>query len=60
MTIGGGAERTELRRYAQAIAMWTSRFDTRDIAEALNVPEAVAAGWVANFREQVRAAAEIA
>jgi transposase-like protein len=50
------AERIALKRYAQVIALWTSRFDTAEIAARLDVPEAIVARWVANFRDQMHAA----
>jgi hypothetical protein len=53
-TVAGGHRRAELKRYAQAIEMWGARFDSADIAEALRVPEATVARWIANFREQMR------
>lgn len=51
----GGAERAQLHRYADAIAMWCSRFDTQEIALELKLPEHQVARWVSNFREQMRA-----
>jgi hypothetical protein len=51
----GGNERSELKRYAEAIAMWNARFDTHEIAQQLRLPECTIARWVANFRDLVRA-----
>ncbi len=31
--------------------MWSRRFDTQSIAERLDIPEHLAARWVANFRD---------
>lgn len=38
--------------------MWLSRFDTAEIAAAVDLPECLVAAWVANFRDlTVKAAA---
>lgn len=55
MKIGGASDRTHLKAYAEAIALWCARFDTAEIAGRLGVPEAMVAMWVANFRDVVRA-----
>lgn len=46
-------ERAALNKYADVIAMWTSRFDTAEIAAKLELPESMVARWVANFRDQM-------
>jgi hypothetical protein len=51
---GGADERADLRRYADAIAMWGRGFDTQSIADRLVIPEHQVARWVANFRDVVR------
>lgn len=56
MITRGGGERSELKRYAEAIAMWSARFDTSEIAAKLGLSESIVARWVANFRDVVRAA----
>ncbi len=53
--LSGGGSRNQLRRYAEAVALWTARYDTFEIAERLSLPEYVIAKWVANFRDQARA-----
>lgn len=50
-----GASRTQLKAYAEAIAMWGARFDTAEIAARLGLAEHVVARWVANFRDVVMA-----
>jgi hypothetical protein len=52
-----GLERSQLRLYADAIAMWGRGFDTQSIATQLAIAEHQAARWVANFRDVVRAGA---
>lgn len=49
-------EKAMLRHYSTAISMWLARFDTYAIGRRLDVPEAVVAKWVANFRDLARAA----
>lgn len=51
---GGASDRTHLKAYAEAIALWCARFDTMEIADRLGVPEAMIALWVTNFRDVVR------
>ena len=46
----------ESKRYAEAIALWSARFDTAEIAARLDLPESTVANWVANFRDVVRVA----
>lgn len=50
-------DRSHLKAYAEAIALWCARFDTAEIAVRLGVPEAMVTRWVANFRDVVRAEA---
>lgn len=52
---GGASDRTHLKAYAEAISMWCARFDTKEIADRLGIPEAMACAWIANFRDVVRA-----
>lgn len=49
-------DRKQLKAYAEAVALWCARFDTKEIADRLGIPEAMAANWIANFRDVVRAA----
>jgi len=49
----------QLRRYADAIAMWMRGFDTDAIADHIDVPEPTVEKWVWNFREQARGAAHV-
>jgi hypothetical protein len=46
----------DLKRYAHVIALWMARYDTAEIAAMTGLAEPVVARWVANFREQARAA----
>jgi hypothetical protein len=46
--------REQLKRYAEALAMWHSRFDTCEIAELLSLPELLVWSWVANYRDLMR------
>jgi hypothetical protein len=43
--------RDQLKRYAEALAMWHSRFDTNEIAVYLRLPESLISTWVANYRD---------
>jgi hypothetical protein len=45
------ASREQLRRYAEALAMWHSRFDTCEIAGRLGLPESLISTWIANYRD---------
>ncbi|MFB6460481.1 hypothetical protein [Bradyrhizobium tunisiense] len=47
--------RQQLKRYREAITLWLHKRDTWEISQELNLPESLVAGWVANFRELVRA-----
>ena len=49
----GGGDRAALKRYAEAIGLWRSRFNTCEIATMLGLPECTVANWVANFRDVV-------
>lgn len=51
MTEPRAAKRARLRVYADAITMWCAGYDTKDIADAIGVPEAMAALWIANYRD---------
>ncbi len=57
MTVAGGGagDRKHLKAYAVAVALWCAHFDTKDIADRLGIPEAMASRWIANFRDVVRA-----
>jgi hypothetical protein len=48
--------RTQLRRYAEALAMWHSRFDTSEIAGQLQLPESLISTWIANYRDLMHGA----
>jgi hypothetical protein len=48
--------RAQLKRYAEALAMWHSRFDTYEIAGRLGLPESVIATWIANYRDLMHGA----
>lgn len=43
--------RSALKKYAEALAMWASKFDTTEIAVHLKLPEFTVAKWVANYRD---------
>ncbi|APO53484.1 hypothetical protein LUI11_15435 [Bradyrhizobium diazoefficiens] len=49
--------RQQLKRYREVITLWIHKRDTWEISQELNLPESLVAGWVANFRELVRARA---
>jgi hypothetical protein len=49
--------RAQLKRYREVISMWLSKYDTAEIARELNLPEWLAARWVANFRDLMAAVA---
>lgn len=49
------SDRSHLKCYAEAIAMWCARFDTAEIAARLGISESMAARWVENYRDVVRA-----
>lgn len=51
------ATREQLRRYAEAIELWTRGFDTARIAVELKVHESIVERWVWSFREAARPAA---
>lgn len=49
------ASRKQLTRYADVLAMWTSKFDTSEIAGTLALPECLVAKWIANYRDLMAA-----
>jgi hypothetical protein len=48
---GGASGRTQIKSYAQVVALWSARYDTAEIAKLLDLPECIVARWVANFRD---------
>jgi hypothetical protein len=43
--------RTQLKRYAEVLAMWHSRFDTDEIGRRVRLPEHLVTTWIANYRD---------
>lgn len=52
--------RAQLKRYAEVLAMWHSRYDTAEIAAHLRLLEPLVSTWVANYRDLMRAPAPAA
>lgn len=47
--------KNQRKRYAEAISMWCSSFNSAEIAHELKLPEHIVARWIANFQDVMRA-----
>lgn len=49
--------RAQLKRYAEALAMWHSRFDSWEIAKRLQLEESLVVRWIAHYKDLMHGAA---
>lgn len=50
------SERARLKKYATALQMWTSGFDTKAISDEVSLDEPTICRWIWNWLELRRAA----